>query len=57
VFRDHVHFGDGKAAFSSPGFVPNEVYVLAQMRLEISTAGGDLENLASVVFRNGVVRV
>jgi hypothetical protein len=27
------------------------------MRLEISTAGSDLENLASVVFRNGVVAV
>jgi hypothetical protein len=57
MFRDHVHFGDGKAVLSSTGFVPNEVDVLSQMRFEISTAGGDLENLARVVFRNCVVTV
>jgi hypothetical protein len=55
VFGDHVRFRDGKAVLSSISFVPDEVYILTQMRLEISTTGSDLENLAAVVFRNGVV--
>jgi hypothetical protein len=61
VFGDHAQFGDGKAVISGTGthrptcFVPNEFYVMAQMWLEVNTAGSDLENLASVVFRNGVV--
>jgi hypothetical protein len=57
VFGDHVHFRDGKAVLSSTRFVPDEVYVMAQMRFEIRTAGSDVEDLASVVFRNGVVTV
>ena len=63
VVGDHVQFGDGKAVVSGAGtrgptcFVPNEVYVMAQMRLEINTAGGDLENLTSAVFRNCVVAI
>jgi hypothetical protein len=38
VFGDHVHFRDGKAVLSSTRFVPDEVYVMAQMRFEIRTA-------------------
>jgi hypothetical protein len=47
---------NGKAVLSSC-FLPHEVYVLAHKRLEISAARCDLENLARVVFRNGVVSV
>jgi hypothetical protein len=50
-----MHFGDGKAI--STCRVPDEVYVLALIRLEIGTVGSDLENLARVVFRNGVVPI
>src|ERR1039458_8789783 len=62
VFGDHVQFGDGKAVISSGGTrptcsVPGEGYVMAQMWLEINTAGGDLENVAGVVFRNCVVTI
>jgi hypothetical protein len=57
MFGDHVQLGDGKAVLSIARFLPGEVYVMSQMRLEISAAGSDLENLASVVFRNGVVTV
>jgi hypothetical protein len=51
VFGNHAQFGDGKAVISSAGtrgptcFVSCEFYVMAKMRLEINTAGGDLENL------------
>src|SRR5712692_5933179 len=37
--------------------MPYEFYVMAQMWLEINTAGGDRENVASVVFRNCVVTI
>jgi hypothetical protein len=63
VFRNHVQFGDGEAVVSSAGthrptcLGPDEFYVMAQMRLEINTAGSDLENPAGVVFRNCVVTV
>jgi hypothetical protein len=57
VFVDHVQFGDGEAVLSSTGFVPGEFYFLAQIRFEIRIAGRDLENLARVFFRNGVVTV
>jgi hypothetical protein len=32
--------------------MPYEFYVVAQMRLEINTAGGDLENLTSAVLND-----
>jgi hypothetical protein len=63
VVGDHVQFGDGKAVISGAGtrgrtcFVPCEVYVMAQMRLEINTAAGDLENLTCAIFRNCVVAI
>jgi hypothetical protein len=63
VFGDHVQFGDGKAVISSAGthsptcFVPDELYVMAQMRREINTAGGNLENLSSAVLGNCVVAI
>jgi hypothetical protein len=63
VFGNHAQLGDGKAVISSAGtrgptcFMPCEFYVMAQMWLEINTAGGDLENLASAVFRNCVVAI
>jgi hypothetical protein len=62
VFGDHVQFGNGKAVISSGGTcpacpVPDEGYVMAQMWLEINTAGGELENAASVVFHNCVVTI
>jgi hypothetical protein len=37
--------------------MPYEGYVMAQMWLELDTAGSDLENVASVVFHNGVVTI
>jgi hypothetical protein len=61
VFGDHAQFGDGKAVVGRAGthsstyFVPCEFYLVAHMRLEINTAGGDLENLTSAVFFNCVV--
>lgn len=54
VCGDHVQCADSNAVLSS-AFLRGEVYVLAHIRLEISTAGSDLENLARVVFCNGVV--
>jgi hypothetical protein len=62
VFGDHVQFGDGKAAIGSGGTyptcsVPDEGYVMAQMWLEIDTAGSDLESAASVVLHNCVVTI
>src|ERR1700737_1570517 len=63
VFGDHAQLGDGKAAISSAGthgptcFVTNEFYVMAHMRLEINTAGGDLKNLTSAIFCNCVVAI
>jgi hypothetical protein len=62
VFGDHVQFGDGKAVISSGGTcatcsVPDEGYVMAQMWLEIDTAGRDLENMARVVLHNCVVTI
>jgi hypothetical protein len=57
VFGDHVHFRDGKTVLTSTCFLADEFYFLAGIRLEIGGAGRDLENLARVVFRNGVVGV
>jgi hypothetical protein len=63
MFGNHAQLGDSKAVISSPGthsptcFVPYEFYLMAQMWFEINTAGGDLENLTSAVFRNCVVAV
>jgi hypothetical protein len=57
VVGDHVQLRDGKAVHTRICFVPDEIYVLAEMRLEISAAGSDLENLVGVVFRNGVATV
>jgi hypothetical protein len=62
VFGDHVQLGDGKAVISNGGtrptcFVPDEGYVMAHMGLEIDTASGDLENVASVVLHNCVVTI
>jgi hypothetical protein len=54
VVRDHVQLRDGKAVHTRICFVPDEVYVVAHMRLEIGAAACDLENLARTVFRNGV---
>jgi hypothetical protein len=54
VFGNHAYFGDGKAVLSSACLVPDEIYVMAHMRPEVSAAGSDLESLASVVFRDGV---
>jgi hypothetical protein len=60
VFGDHVQFGDGNAVISSGGTrptcsVPDQGYVMAHMRLEIDTTGGDLENAAGVVLHNCVI--
>jgi hypothetical protein len=63
VFRDHIQLGDGEAVFRSAGthgptcFVPDKFYGMAQVWLEIHTAGGDLEGLTSAVFRNCVVAI
>jgi hypothetical protein len=62
VFGYHIQFGDGKAVISSGGTrptrsVPDEGYVLAQMWLEVNTAGGDLENAAGVVLHNCVATI
>jgi hypothetical protein len=57
VFGDHVHSADGKAVLGSPCLAPAEFHFLAHIRLEIGTAGSDLESFARVVFRNGVVAV
>jgi hypothetical protein len=62
VFGDHVQFGDGNAVIGSGGtcrtcFVPDEGYVMAQMRLEINAAGSDLENVSSVVLHNRVITI
>jgi hypothetical protein len=63
VVGDHVQFGDRKAVISGAGthrstcFMACEVYVMAEMRLEINTAGGDLENLTCAIFRNCVVAI
>jgi hypothetical protein len=62
VFGDHIQFGDGKFVISSggtrpTGSVPDEGDVMAQMCLEINTAGSDLENVAGVVFQNCVVTI
>jgi hypothetical protein len=57
MLGDHAHFGDGKTVASIICFVPDEVYVMAHMGLEISAAGGDPENLAGIVVRDGVVAV
>jgi hypothetical protein len=63
VLRNHVQFGDGKAVVSGAGtrgpscFVPSEVYVMAQMWLEINTAAGDLKNLMSTIFGNCVIAI
>jgi hypothetical protein len=57
VFGDHVQSRDGKAVVRSTCLVPDQVYIMAQVRLEVGAAGSDLENLARVVFRNGVVSV
>ena len=59
VVGDHVHFGDGKAVIGSGGTqpacsLPDHVYVMAQMWLEINTAGSDFESVPGVVFHNGV---
>jgi hypothetical protein len=63
MFGDHVKFGNGKAVITRAGthrpvcFVPYEFYLMAQMCLQINTAGGDLENQTSPVFRNCVVAI
>jgi hypothetical protein len=57
VFGDHVQFGDGKTVISSTCFMPDQGYVVAQMGLEIDTAGSDLENLARVVLHNCVITI
>jgi hypothetical protein len=57
VFRDHCQFRDGNAVLGGTCFVPDEVCVMAQMRLEINATGCNRENLASVVFRNCVATV
>jgi hypothetical protein len=57
VFGDHVQFRDSNAVLSRICFLPDEFHVLAHVRLEISTAGSYIEDLASVVFRNRVVAV
>jgi hypothetical protein len=63
VFRDHGQFGDGKAVIGSAGthgstcLVPYEFYIVAEVWLEINTAGGDLENLTGTVLRNRVVAI
>jgi len=62
MFGDHIHFGDGKAVSSGGGTrvtcsLSDEGYVMAQMWLEINTAGADFENLASVIFHNCVVAI
>jgi hypothetical protein len=63
VFGNHAQFGDGKAVVSRAGthgragFVSYEFYVMAHMRFEINTAGGDLENLTRAVFHDGVVAI
>jgi hypothetical protein len=63
VVGDHVQFGDGKAVVSGARtrgptcFVPNEVYVMAQMWLEINTAAGDLKNLTITIFGNCVIAI
>jgi len=63
VVGDHVQFGDGKAVISGAGtrgptcFVPYEIYVVAQMWLEINAAAGNLENLTCAIFRNCVVAI
>jgi hypothetical protein len=62
MFGDHVQFGHGKAVSGSGGTcvtccVSDEGYVMAQMWLEIHTAGADLENVARVVFYNGVIAI
>jgi hypothetical protein len=63
MFRDHIQFGNGEAVITRAGthrsiyLVPNEFYLMAQMCLQINTAGGDLENQTSPVFRNCVVAI
>jgi hypothetical protein len=63
VFGDHTQFSDGKAVVSSAGarglacFVPDEFYVMAEMRFEINTAGADLESLTGAVFDHRVVAI
>jgi hypothetical protein len=63
VFRDHAQFGDGKAVISSAGthcpggFMSREFHVMAEMCLEIDTAGGDLEKLTSAVLHNCIVAI
>jgi hypothetical protein len=62
VFGDHVELGDGKAAIGSRRthatcFVCNQGYVMAQVGLEIETAGGDLEKVAGVILYHGVVAI
>jgi len=63
VVGDHAQFSDGKAVISSAGthgltcFVAYQFYVMAQMCLEINTAGGYLENLTCAIFRNRVVAI
>jgi hypothetical protein len=63
VFGNHAQFGDGKVVVSSAGthrpacFVSCDFYVMANMRFEINTAGGDLENLTRAVFHDGVVSI
>jgi hypothetical protein len=59
MIRDHVQFSDGKVVISGgrtdPACsVPDEGYVMAHVRLEINTAGSDLEIVASLVFDNCV---
>jgi hypothetical protein len=54
VQGDHGEFSDGNAVVCGTCFVRDELYVLAQIRLEIRAAGSDLENLAGIVFRNGI---
>jgi hypothetical protein len=62
MFRDHVHFGNDNAVAISGGTstawsLPDEGYVMAQMWLEIHSAGSDLEYVASVIFCNCVVTI
>jgi hypothetical protein len=62
VFGDHVELGDGKAAIGihrthATCFVCNQGYVMAQMGLEIETAGGDLEKASGVILYHAVVAI
>ena len=63
MFGDHIQFGNGEAVITSAGthrsiyLVPCEFYLMAQMCLQINTAGGDLENQTSPIFRNCVVAI